>query len=392
MRKNRVKSDTMRFLTFVFVLVIFMLIILSFFVAYKFYIKTKEIKEMKDLPDDTQEPLKNGSKFSRNFTDCSKHSECNEFSTNQRKLVQIHWIGRFGNRIFQYVFGCHYAHHFGTTYYIPSEWEGTILFKPVPNVKIIPDEQLRLGLNQSESEKERHICITKYKQCTRDPVQLVSFQQKKNFGRLNVYFDDLHMMYFPWIFESYSSRQIRSFLQFREEIVASPLYQYWYKRKGTYDVAHVRRGDIISKNFSGSHSAISIKSYERAMRNVNVDPSTIIWVSDDPTIRTPNPWHQYCHDDWKYPTGQVKLDSVFFDFLPDFLTMIFARNLFRGNSSLSWWAGFLSEGNVYSPVLGDRVTCRGLHFIECDFVRGNHPHFMGAKWEGDFGDIVFGHT
>ena len=324
----------------------------------------------------------------------AKHSEYDKFVTNQRKLVQIHWIGRFGNRMFQYVFGCHYAYQFGATYYLPSSWEGTVLFKPVPGVKIIPDQQLRLELNQTLPELDtteyRHSCITKYNQRTGDQVQLVSFRLQKNYGRVNVCFDDLHMMYFPWIFQSYSTQRIRSFLQFREEIVTSPLYQYWYQRRGTYDVAHVRRGDITSPEFTGSHSAISIESYHRAMRRVDIDPDKVIWISDDPNVRTPNRWHQYCHYGWHYPTGQVKIDTVFFDFLPDFLAMVFARNLFRGNSSLSWWAGFLTEGTVYSPVLGNRVTCQGLYFVDCDFVRGNHPHFMGAKWEGEFGDIIFG--
>ena len=124
---------------------------------------------------------------------------------------------------------------------------------------------------------------------------------------------------------------------------------------------------------------------------MGVDPKKVIWVSDDPNIRTTTKWHQYCHYDWKYPTGQVEIDTITFDFLPDFLAMIFARNLFRGNSSLSWWAGFLNTGTVYSPVLKSRVTCNERDFMECDFVRGNHPHFMGAKWEGAFSDIIFGH-
>ena len=79
-----------------------------------------------------------------------------------------------------------------------------------------------------------------------------------------------------------------------------------------------------------------------------------------------------------------------FDFLPDFLTMIFSRNLFRGNSSLSWWGGFLSEGKVYSPLLCPRITCNEVNFMDCEFVEGNYPHFMGNGSEGEFHDIIFG--
>lgn len=322
------------------------------------------------------------------------NSEYDDFVKNKRKLVQIHWIGRFGNRMFQYIFGCHYASYFGVTYYLPSTWEGTVLFQPVAGVKEIPDHRLRLELNQTLPELDtleyRMSSVERYNNRSGDNLQLVNFQNKTSFGKVNVCFDDLNMMYFPWIFESYSSERIRSFLKFKKEIVNSPVYQYWYQRRGTYDAAHIRRGDITWKGFTGAHSAISIRSYHRAMKKVNIDPTKVIWISDDPKIRTPNQWHRYCRYDWHYPTGQVKIDRVYFDFIPDFLAMIFARNLFRGNSSLSWWAGFLTEGTVYSPVLGNRVTCEGKNFVDCDFVRGNHPHFMGAKWEGEFGDIIFG--
>ena len=47
-------------------------------------------------------------------------------------IYQIHWIGRFGNRMFQYTFGCHYAHKYDCYYQMPSYWEGTHLFKPFP--------------------------------------------------------------------------------------------------------------------------------------------------------------------------------------------------------------------------------------------------------------------
>lgn len=317
------------------------------------------------------------------------------FIYNDRKLVQLHWIGRFGNRMFQYVFGAHYAWLYNAVYHRPSSWEGDLLFKPVSNATIIPEQTLRLEINQTTPSMDnlpyRKEAVDRYNRRSGDSLSFVSFQEPDNYGKLNVCFDDLHMMYFPWIFNSYSSSKVKSLLQFRDEIVVTELYQYWYQRRGTYDAAHVRRGDIVLKGFTGSHSAISLQSYYRAMTQVGVDPKKVIWVSDDPNIRTTTKWHQYCHYDWKYPTGQVEIDTITFDFLPDFLAMIFARNLFRGNSSLSWWAGFLNTGTVYSPVLKSRVTCNERDFMECDFVRGNHPHFMGAKWEGAFSDIIFGH-
>ena len=51
-------------------------------------------------------------------------------NTNPNKLVLLQWIGRFGNRMFQYAFGCSYAKRYNCIFYLPSEWEGTIIFKP----------------------------------------------------------------------------------------------------------------------------------------------------------------------------------------------------------------------------------------------------------------------
>jgi hypothetical protein len=315
------------------------------------------------------------------------------FVNNKKKIVHIHWIGRFGNRMFQYAFGSFYANMFNMTYYIPSEWEGSLLFKPLDNVCIIPDDQLRLELNQTQSSLNTHTyrcsAIDRYNKRQKDTSDIVIFDKEEQFGKPNIYFDNLDMMYYPWIFSKYSVSTIKSFFQFRDDIKSLPVYQYWFKRRGTYDAAHVRRGDIVTKHYNGAHSAISIASYHRAMKKNGIDPKHVIWVSEDHSIRTPSMWDIYLKDRWCYPIGQDRIPEIVFDFLPDFLTMIFARTLYRGNSSLSWWAAFLSTGDVYSPVLQDRTKCNGSNYIDCTFVKGNYPHFMGNIKEG-FHDIIFG--
>jgi len=74
--------------------------------------------------------------------------------------------------------------------------------------------------------------------------------------------------------------------------------------------------------------------------------------------------------------------------------MHFARTLFRSNSSFSWWAAELSDAIVYSPIVPIKpVDKRNMHVVaECEFVNGNHPHFMGNASEGVFHDIVLGNT
>ena len=60
----------------------------------------------------------------------------------------VHWNGRFGNRVFSYMYGRSYAEKGGLDFYIPSEWEGTRLFKD-DGYKIIDDDELRLAVNQT---------------------------------------------------------------------------------------------------------------------------------------------------------------------------------------------------------------------------------------------------
>ena len=58
-----------------------------------------------------------------------------------KTIMNLHWIGRLGNRLFQYAFMMDYANkHPNCTVYLPSEWEGDSLFVKPPNCKIIPDD------------------------------------------------------------------------------------------------------------------------------------------------------------------------------------------------------------------------------------------------------------
>src|SRR5262245_66295402 len=44
-------------------------------------------------------------------------------------LLQLRWSGRFGNRMFEYAYGATYARLTGREFWLPSEWEGTRLFR-----------------------------------------------------------------------------------------------------------------------------------------------------------------------------------------------------------------------------------------------------------------------
>ena len=77
----------------------------------------------------------------------------------------------------------------------------------------------------------------------------------------------------------------------------------------------------------------------------------------------------------------------FFDFVPDFLKLYFAKTIFRANSSFSWWGAFLSPtAKVYSPILHKRIIySEEKKELNCEFVEGNSPHFMHVLGYG-FGE------
>lgn len=314
-----------------------------------------------------------------------------EHDTN--KIVLLHWIGRLGNRMFQYAFGCSYAKKYNCIFYIPSTWEGTEIFVENEYCKIVTDDELRHHINQTFANEEyRKKHLLEYNKRTNDTIEIVSMENKLNFGKTNIAFHDLHCMYFVHCFEIMEPEFVKHLFQFNDVVRQSEMYAFFSNKKQTYDAVHLRRGDISQPNFSGHHSMISKQSYLNFIQKLRLNEKEIQWVSDNKHERTPNPWNvDSTEHAWSYPCGQKKIPVVFFNFLPDFLTLLFARTILRGNSSLSWWAAFLSEAKIYSPVVKPKPMDKKEKFyeMETEFVEGNHPHFMGNICEGEFNDIVF---
>src|SRR5262249_24029715 len=68
-------------------------------------------------------------------------------------LFQLRWTGRFGNRMFQYAYGTTYAKLTGLPYMLPSEWEGTRLFRHQDH-RVVDDDEIRLALNGADEGPE----------------------------------------------------------------------------------------------------------------------------------------------------------------------------------------------------------------------------------------------
>lgn len=307
---------------------------------------------------------------------------------SKEKAVMVHWNGRFGNRVFSYMFGKSYCDKNNIDFYLPSEWEGTRLFKNTGD-KIIPNDKLRLQLNQSkkpmDSIEYRTNAIDEYNKEYNDNIVFKnpdSFDAS-NFNCRNFFFDSL-CIHSSNLFKSYNKSKILKWLQFSDEVKNLDIYKRLEDKQGTYDIAHLRRDDISNANYNKNHvqaySVVSKQSYLNAFTKFGFDANEMQWTTDDwtgkwgvgkPTIR----------GGWSYPVGSNVIPDIMFDWLPDFLRLYFARTIFRGNSSFSWVAAFLSPtANVFSPVLTQRKTYRNSDDeILFDFVEGNEPHWMNLK-------------
>ncbi|MDO1446481.1 hypothetical protein Q0590_09490 [Rhodocytophaga aerolata] len=311
---------------------------------------------------------------------------------NKNKIVLLHWNGRFGNRLFTYAFLRHYADEFNLEIWLPSSWEGDILFENTVH-KCIEDDELRLYLNQTMKELDtldaRLEAINRYNLKTGDAIQYMNPDIEAEYGRVNICIDSL-CCYQSYIFTKYSkAKMLTDYFRFSEKVLNSDLYRRMEDKQGTYHVAHLRRDDIANRaNVTNQgYSVISKKSYEKAFVQYGYDPKTIEWVTDDRTGNWGIPPLSFA-DDWSYPEGSVFRKDIFFTWLPDFLKLKFAKTIFRANSSFSWWAAFLSNAAIYSPRLHTRELFHQTgKELEVEFEEGNHPHWMCVKGVDHCDDI-----
>lgn len=293
------------------------------------------------------------------------------------------WSGRFGNRMFQYLYSYQYAKVNNIDMKILSEWEGSVLFKNKPYKLLEPeikDEILktwqlrfdldpRLDILQKYYPNARYLDTNSYNnyEYHGDPVTFCS-----------------GCFYHESIFKPMSKKEIIDLFEFSDEVKESASYKHWQSKAGTYDVAHLRRDDVSNAEFNKNHiqwySTISLDSYYKAFYKFGFDANNIEIISDDYTKK----WHKDKQDSiqlgWRYPEGSIYAKDIIFDWLDDFLKMYFARTIFRANSSFSWWAAMLSPtAKVYSPVINESKIYGVNNIFEeihVDFVEGNQPHWF----------------
>ena len=295
----------------------------------------------------------------------------------KKSLNHFHWIGRFGNRMFQVAYGKMFEKAHGVEFRTISKWEGDVLFKNCKS-KIIPDkvflnELIQYGQRSDQKLEGWQKIIDKYNKAKNDNIKFIfpydigTWTKPKTNLAL-----DCSCWDSEYIFNQYTKKDLKELFEFSDEVKKSDVYKRAEDKQGTYDVAHLRRDDTVfsKENHNWNYPVISRKSYEKAFRMFDVDPDKVDWISDD--------FPSHPSMGWSYPEGQVRYGDIFFDFVPDFLKLYFGRNVFRANSSFSWWASFLSPtATVYSPILHDRILyLQTKKELNCEFIQSTAPHFM----------------
>ena len=100
-------------------------------------------------------------------------------------------------------------------------------------------------------------------------------------------------------------------------------------------VFHKRRGDLLTQ--LDQYAVVSDESYIEGVKKFNLD----------------------------YKEALI-LDKEHSDFVTDFWLMMNCNNLFRANSTFSWWAATLGDCQVYSPKVEDKIG-----WVDVEFVKGN---------------------
>lgn len=301
----------------------------------------------------------------------------------KNKVIINAWTGMFGIRMHEYAFAKTYAHKNNMDLEILSNWEGSIMFKNATESLIEPVELREYLKNGGRSLEDRNNETLKYYSdaIVWDANHHFAEPYKDNGCSIitngtNAYqesiFDQMDLSYIKHIFE------------LSDRIKESEVYKYWESKAGTYDVAHLRRGDIAdiqyNLNNEQGYSVVSKDSYFAAFEKFGYDKDKIEWISNDHTKK----WHTDRPDmiylPWIYPEGAQFDEKIGFDFLDDWLKMYFARTIFRGNSSFSFWAGLLSPtAKVYSPVVDKQLIYGRNGLTEellLDFTEGNENHWM----------------
>ena len=232
------------------------------------------------------------------------------------KRIQMSYLGRFGrfgNQLFQYAFAKSYAEKYNCTLEIPKNWVGRKIFKNIDDPPISnPLPKTKLDIIP--------------------------------WGRKNI--DLFGYFCAPEFVQFLTRKKLKKWFQIKDKRTDL------FPKSEKYLAAHLRRGDYTTQ-FSFLYCTVSKKSYLETISRFKLDKYKVKWVSENNKKQ-----HPLC-------------EKENISFLPDFITLLNADVILRANSSFSFWAAVLSDGEVYSPVVKKKT---GKNDVE--FVRGNYPAML----------------
>jgi hypothetical protein len=386
------------FIFFVVIVVIVCVVVASFH-----YNENKNQNEIDDGKEKEEDVLLSSSSLLLPWDEKEEEEE-------KRVIWLKSWSGGFGNHLHQFAYCATYAQKYDLRIRLPRVWGGTYFFKPfrtLPlsfegnNTKSLTDAFQNLPQEDHEANQK---CIDDFYRRTLKQYPSIRQQQywysigDKRGNSKSSYDDDEKMLmdkrtkvivdsifaYDATNFSGMSLQFLRKYVfAWTEEVQSLEIYQYWFHRKGTYDVAHVRRGDSIPASW---FIQVSMNSYEKAFLKYGIDSKQVIIISDDHRISR-NYNSQWQEQGWKYSKEKDKffLKHVWNslqDGLEDFLILCFARTIFRANSSFSFWgAAFNEDAKIYSPSIAHIKIEAGRgkkKEYDVEFVEGNDPHWFAG--------------
>lgn len=222
-------------------------------------------------------------------------------------IIQWKSKGGFGNQLFTYAFARSYAESVGAEFQ-SEKWVGSVIF----------------GLNDKQET------------CKLPKTSLDYFPtNNKTNIKLNGYYQ------YEQALSLVKLANVKKWFTIKQDIV-----NLFPNRFGdNYIALHVRRGDYVSK-YSRIFCLIKDDSYLQACDEFGLDKDKVVWVQE------------------RQNTNPIVIDGYDISYLNDFLTLMRAKVLLRGNSTFSWWASTLSGVKTYSPVVGKLTGWNDVRFIE----------------------------
>lgn len=243
------------------------------------------------------------------------------------QLLELGQNGRWGNQIFQIMFGMGLAQKLGVDLEIPQDWLGWDVFNLPSFVKpasSVVETTAPLDYIPTADDLADH-----------GSIKLYGYWQ--NQASLDLY----------------SVRNVREWLQFKPWV----LEMFARKSSAKRIVVHKRRGDYVRQ--PNHYCSITDASFDRAVEHVKAKygEASVIEITEE------------------NPTRNAYCEAFGLDFLADFMLMVNADYLVRSNSTFSLVAGWFSDVKVFAPLVTDK-----LGWQDVDFVEGNWPRCADSKY------------